>query len=76
MDFDSRVAQGQALSNRVYDSVVVGMEVDIKSFDAVLVMMADELFKAVFIAGTKKGQRDFVVGPDVSHQIVTTGWLL
>jgi hypothetical protein len=82
VDFDSQgasfVARGQDLSNRVHDSVVVGMEVDIKTFDKVLVMVADKLLKAVFIVGTKKGQRDFVVGiqrlpPDSDDGVAAAG---
>ena len=61
MDVDSRITRGEDLSNCVYNSVVVGVEVDIKAFDAVLAVMPDELLKAVFIVGTEKGQRDFVV---------------
>ncbi len=61
MDIDSRITRGEDLSNCVYNSVVVGVEVDIKAFDAVLAVMPDELLKAVFIVGTEKGQRDFVV---------------
>jgi hypothetical protein len=36
-------------------------EVDSKSFDAVLDIMADELLKAGLIIGSKNGQRDFVI---------------
>ena len=85
MDFDSQVAIfvacGQDLSNCIHDSVVVGVEVDIKTFNAMLAMMADELLKPVFIVGTEKGQRDFVVGirrlpPDSNDRVapVGSGW--
>ena len=78
MDFESRIARGQDLSNRVHNSVVVGVEVDIKAFDAVLAIMADELLKAVFIVDTKKGQRGFVAGirrlpPDSDDGVAPVG---
>src|SRR5690242_12766482 len=65
MDFNSQVTifalWAQDLSNRVHDPIVVRVEVDIKALDEMLVVMADELLKATFIACIKKGQRDFVV---------------
>ena len=82
MDFNSQlticVSSGQDLSNRIHEPVVVGVEVDIKAFDTVLAVMVDELLKAFFIVGTKKGQRDFVVGirrlpPDSDDGVAPVG---